>query len=256
MSPSASFPPGGQDDGPCVPPHTPCDPASGTTPTATPGTGTPATPGTGAPATSGAGTPPGPPLRADARRNRDRLVSVARAAFAAADGTVPLEAVAREAGVGIGTLYRHFPTREALVEAVYAAELDDVTASAPALLAELPPEAALRAWLDRYAAFVATKRGMIDTLRTGWASGRIATPTTRERITAAIGAILAAGARTGSLRTDVTAEEVTTLLLGVFLSTAASDAPERTGRQLDLVVDALHPGNDRGAPGRAHPPRP
>ncbi|MFD7638864.1 TetR/AcrR family transcriptional regulator, partial [Streptomyces sp. NPDC059873] len=143
------------------------------------------------------------PVRADARRNREKLLTVARAAFAAADDTVALESVAREAGVGIGTLYRHFPTREALVEAVYAAELDAVATSAPGLLDELPPEAALRAWMDRYAGFVATKRGMIDTLRTGWASGRIATPTTRERVTAAIGTILAEGARTGSLRADV-----------------------------------------------------
>ncbi|MFD8963978.1 TetR/AcrR family transcriptional regulator [Streptomyces sp. NPDC059568] len=197
--------------------------------------------GTGTELPAGAGAP----LRADARRNREKLVAVARAAFAAAADTVPLEAIAREAGVGIGTLYRHFPTREALVEAVYAAELDDVAASAPALLAEFPPEAALRAWMDRYAAFVATKRGMIDTLRTGWASGRIATPTTRERITAAIGTILTAGARTGSLRADVTPEDVTTMLLGVFLSTAASNTPEQTGRQLDLVVDALHPREGR-----------
>ena len=91
------------------------------------------------------------PLRAHARRNRENLVAAARAAFAAADDTVPLEGIARRAGVGIGTLYRHFPTREALVEAVYAAELDAVTDSAAALVEELPPEQALRAWMERYA---------------------------------------------------------------------------------------------------------
>jgi AcrR family transcriptional regulator len=171
-------------------------------------------------------------------RNREKLLAAARAAFTGADA-VSLEAVARAAGVGIGTLYRHFPTRETLVEAVYAAELDDVTALAPALLGELPPEAALRAWMDRYAAFVAAKRGMIDTLRAGWASGRMAAPTTRERITAAIGVILAEGARTGSLRADVPADDVTVLLLGVFLSGAAGESQERTGRLLDLVMDAV-----------------
>ncbi|MGC0387387.1 TetR/AcrR family transcriptional regulator [Streptomyces sp. SAI-129] len=183
----------------------------------------------------------GRPLRAHARRNRENLVAAARAAFTAADDTVPLEGIARDAGVGIGTLYRHFPTREALVEAVYAAELDAVTDSAPALLEELPPERALRAWMERYAAFVATKRTMLNTLHTGWASGRLATPATRERITAAIGALLAEGARTGSLRADVEPDDVTAMLLGVFLSTAADDEPERTGRLLDLVVDALRP---------------
>ena len=191
------------------------------------------------------------PLRADARRNREKLVAVAQAAFAAADDSVPLEDIAREAGVGIGTLYRHFPTREALVEAVYAAELDDITKSAPALLDEYPPDVALRAWLDRYAQFVAMKRGMIDTLRAGWASGRMATPTTRERITGAIGTILTAGASAGSLRPDVDPDDVTAILLGVFLSTAANNASEgatwrggdsgQTGRMLDLVVDALRP---------------
>ncbi|MGW4392019.1 TetR/AcrR family transcriptional regulator [Streptomyces sp. NPDC004685] len=205
---------------------------------------------TGAPA----GTPPPAdgsgraerPLRADAQRNRENLVAVARAAFAAADDTVALEGIAREAGVGIGTLYRHFPTREALVEAVYAAELDAVTTSAPALLEEFPPDVALRAWLDDYAKFTATKRGMIDTLRAGWASGRITTPTTRERITAAIGTILTAGAEAGSLRGDVDPDDVTAIVFGAFLSTAAnSNTPEQTGRLLDLVVDAVRP--------KAHP---
>lgn len=212
-------------------------------------------------------TEPGPvsvhaaerPLRADAQRNRERLITAARAAFAAADDTVAIESIARDAGVGIGTLYRHFATREALVEAVYAAELDDLAASAAMLLAEFPPDLALRAWVERYAEFAATKRGMIDTLRAGWASGRIATPTTRKRINTAIGTLLAAGAEAGSLRGDVDPDDVTTLLLGVFLSTSAtssmasrsstatssstanSSAAAQTGRLLDLLVDALRP---------------
>jgi AcrR family transcriptional regulator len=186
--------------------------------------------------------PAGRPLRADAQRNRDRLVAVARAAFAAADDTVVLETIAREAGVGIGTLYRHFPTREALVEAVYAAELDDLTAGAATLLDEFPPDVALRAWMDRYATFVATKRGMIDTLRAGWAAGRIATPATRERITGTLETLLAAGVRAGSFRGDVTPDDLTALVLGVFLSTASDHVSEQTRRLLDLVVDALrHP---------------
>ncbi len=87
---------------------------------------------------------------------------------------------------------------------------------------------------------------LLDTLRAGWTSGNITTPDTRERITAAIATILTAGARTGSLRTDVDPDDVTTMLLGVFLSTTAGSTPERTGRLLDLVLDALRP-NDRTA---------
>jgi AcrR family transcriptional regulator len=181
------------------------------------------------------------PLRADARRNRDRIVAAARAAFTAAGDTVPLETIARDADVGIGTLYRNFPTREALVEAVYSAELDDVTRSSPELLERFPPDVALRAWLDRYTQFSTVKRGMIDTLRAGWSAGRI-TPRTRERINAAIETILTAGARSGSLRADVEADDVTAMLLGVFLSTAASGGtPEQRNRLLDLLVDALRP---------------
>jgi AcrR family transcriptional regulator len=174
-------------------------------------------------------------------RNRENLITVARAAFAAADDTVPLEDIAREAGVGIGTLYRHFPTREALVEAVYAAELEALTTSARVLLDQFAPDVALAAWMNRYAEFAAAKRGIIDPLRAGWASGRITTPTTRERITAAIGTILSAGARAGSFRADVDPDDVTAILLGVFLSTAASGASEQTRRLLNLVVDSLRP---------------
>ncbi|MGC5396122.1 TetR/AcrR family transcriptional regulator [Streptomyces sp. DT20] len=192
-------------------------------------------------APDGSANTAGRPARADARRNRERLLEVARDAFTATSGKAPLDAIAREAGVGIGTLYRHFPTREALVEAIYAAELDAVVTSAPALLSTLPPAAALRAWMDRYAAFFAAKRGISDTLRAGWASGAIATPATRERLTAAIAVILDAGAQAGSLRADVEPDEVTMMLLGVFLSTTAGNSPELTGRLLDLMVDALRP---------------
>jgi AcrR family transcriptional regulator len=179
--------------------------------------------------------------RADARRNRDTLVAAARAAFATGEAGVTLEGIAQGAGVGIGTLYRHFPTREALVEAVYAAELDDVTGCVPELLDRLAPHAALRAWMSRYAEFVATKHGMADTLRAGWASGRIATPTTRQRITAAIGTLLAAGVADGTLRADVEPRDLTVMLLGILLTTTAGDAAAQTGRLLDLVMDALRP---------------
>jgi AcrR family transcriptional regulator len=198
----------------------------------------------GQPEPAPAGERPGAarqPARADARRNREKLITAARAAFAAASGgPVALEAIASQAGVGTGTLYRHFPTREALVEAVYAAELDDVVASASALLGQLPPDVALRAWMDRYAMFWVTKHAMMGTLRAGSAPGRIS-PSTRERVITAITPILARGARAGSLRADIRPGDVAALLLGVFLSTAASDAPEEASRLLDLVVDALRP---------------
>src|SRR5215471_18489755 len=93
------------------------------------------------------------PMRADARRNRDRLLEVALRAFSSGE-EVTLEAIARQAGVGIGTLYRHFPTRESLVEAVYRGELARLRETAGELLASRAPDAALRAWMDGFADYV------------------------------------------------------------------------------------------------------
>ena len=152
-----------------------------------------------------------------------------------------MQEVAVAAGVGVGTLYRHFPTREALVDAVYSAELDEVTECASELLHPGGADVGLRTWMDRYLAFVQTKRGMLDTLRSGWAAGTIATPDTRARITAVIAAFLAAGAADGTLRGDVSADDVTAALVGTMLSTAAIGSAEQAGRLLDLLVDGLRP---------------
>jgi len=184
---------------------------------------------------------PGPHGRSDARRNRERLLSAAREAFASGDGAVPLEALARRAGVGIGTLYRHFPTREALVDAVYASELDEVTTTATKLLRRHPADVAMRAWMDRYAQFMSAKRGMLDTLRPGWAAGTIATPDTRARITEVVSTFLDAGAEQGLLRDDIPVDDVTTALAGVFLATTALGHPDKVGPLLDLLMAGLRP---------------
>ena len=103
------------------------------------------------------------PMRADARRNYEKLVAAARAAFTADGTSVPLEDVADRAGVGIGTLYRHFPTRQALLEAVYVDEVEAM-ARAAADLSELPPWDALSQWLHQYVGFAATKRALTEAL--------------------------------------------------------------------------------------------
>ena len=173
-------------------------------------------------------------IRADARRNRDRLLHAAAAAFSAADGRpVSLESIAREAGVGIGTLYRHFPSRDLLVEAVYRAELAEVAAAAGQLLREHPPKVALRRWMARYASFVAAKRGMTESLRAIVDSGAVKQSQTRASIVGAVDLLLRAGADDGSLRSDVQADDVVSSLLGIFLASGSSD---QTGRMLDLLV--------------------
>src|SRR5882757_2550775 len=104
-------------------------------------------------------------LRADARSNQERLLVVAAEAFAGEGTQASLKAIAQQAGVGIGTLYRRFPTREALVEAVYRNEVAHLCAAAPELLKTLPPEVALPAWMEKFIDFMATKQGMADVLR-------------------------------------------------------------------------------------------
>jgi AcrR family transcriptional regulator len=174
------------------------------------------------------------PSRSDARRNRERLLEVATAAFATAAGQpVSLESVARDAGVGIGTLYRHFPNREALVEAVYRAELAEVAAAAEHLLERDPPKIALRRWMDRYASFVAAKRGMAESLHAIFDSGAMEPSRTRDSIAGAVGLLLRAGADDGTLRADVEADDVVSSLIGIFL---ASGSPEQMSRMLDLLV--------------------
>jgi AcrR family transcriptional regulator len=172
--------------------------------------------------------------RSDARRNRERLLEAATTTFATADGRpVSLESIARDAGVGIGTLYRHFPNRQALVEAIYRAELAEVAAAAHQLLKRHRPETALRRWMDRYAAFVAAKRGMAESLHAIFDSGAMEPSQTRDSIVGAVEMLLRAGADDATLRTDVHADDVVSSLIGIFL---ASGSPEQTGRMLDLLV--------------------
>jgi len=174
--------------------------------------------------------------RADAVRNRERVLEAAKTVFSAGGPEASLEAVARRAGVGIGTLYRHFANRDALVEAVYRTELAEVSASASDLLAHHPPVAALRRWMDRYASFVAAKRGMAESLRAMFAAGVVQPSDIRASVVGAVDTLLSAGRADGSLRDDVRADDVVSSLIGIFLASASTD---QAGRMLDLLVDAL-----------------
>jgi AcrR family transcriptional regulator len=178
-------------------------------------------------------------VRADAARNRQRLLEVALRAFSSGHEDVTLEAIAKQAGVGIGTLYRNFPTREALVEAVYRNELEQLRASADDLLAFHDPDVALREWMDRFAAYVAAKRGMADALRAVVASGAIRSSDTRDTLTAAIETLLDASAAAGTIRDDISAEDLLATLTGVFLAAGAPEQRDQAGRMLDLVMDGL-----------------
>jgi len=179
-------------------------------------------------------------LRADARRNRDRLLEAAVAAFSRdADAEVTLDAIAKAAGVGIGTLYRHFPTREALVEAAYRNELGKLCDSADDLLATLPPDRAVRAWMDHFVDYMTTKRGMAAALQAVIASGGDPFAQSRTRMVAAITTLLTAGAAAGTVRADVDPADLLTSLSGVTLAAGQPAQRDQAGRLLDLLLDAL-----------------
>ncbi|WP_225858628.1 TetR/AcrR family transcriptional regulator [Streptomyces albicerus] len=179
-------------------------------------------------------------LRADARRNRQRLLDVAVRAFSERGTDASLEAIAKEAGVGIGTLYRHFPTREALLEAAYRNEVARVCDSAEELLAQYPPDQAMRVWMDRFIDYLATKQGMADALKAVIASGD-SDPFAEslDRISTAISTLLKAGAEAGVLRSDVDPLDVGFSLGGILLITTDKGLRDRAGRMLDLLLDGL-----------------
>ena len=160
-------------------------------------------------------------------------------AFSLAGPEAPLDAIAKDAGVGIGTLYRHFPTRDALIEEAYRNELARLCDAAPVLLESLPADAALRAWMDRYVDYMTTKRGMADALRAVIASGGNPYAQSRDRLVGAVTTLLEAGAAAGLLRSDVAPLDVVTSLSGVSLAAGDPSQREQAGRLLDLLMDAL-----------------
>jgi len=159
-------------------------------------------------------------------------------------GAVEIKAIAREAGVGIGTLYRHFPTRESLVDAVYRDQVDRLTSGSRALLVEFSPTVALRRWMDLFGDWIATKNGMLSTLLAMIDSGQLAHNETRYELLAAIDVILSAGRATGALRDDVTADDVSAALIGIF-TVAPPTEPARAARLLDVLLDGLRAPGQR-----------
>jgi len=179
------------------------------------------------------------PRRADALRNRERLLAAALALFTERGTDVSLEAVACEAGVGVGTLYRHFPTRDALVEAVYLSELDRLHEGAVELLAKHPPEEALARWMDRFVEYAAAKRGLSGALQSIIASGGNPYLKSRAKIVDALTTLLDSARAAGAVRDDVDAEDVLLAIGGIWSMPVEPGWEQRARRLLGLVMDGL-----------------
>lgn len=178
-------------------------------------------------------------LRADATRNRDRLLAAARTVFNQGGPGASLEAVAREAGLGIGTLYRHFPTREALYEAVYHREVEQLVELAARLTAELPPGEAVHGWLVANVEFIATKKGMAAALAMGSYKSSESITSLLDRLRAALAGLLRRAVEAGELREDLDAAELLLALVGICYAQEGPDWRSKVLRVLDVLVAGL-----------------
>jgi AcrR family transcriptional regulator len=177
------------------------------------------------------------PKRADALRNYEKLVAAGREAFTEADRSASLEDIARRAGVGIGTLYRHFPTRADLVQAVYVDEVEALSSSAEALAAELDPWEALSAWLQRFVGYVATKQALMDELFAVQQRDASVLAGCRAMLHGAGEPLLRRAQEAGVVRPDVTIGEVIQMVAGI--AKIPAESPAAIQRLLAVALDGL-----------------
>ncbi|MCX4234764.1 TetR/AcrR family transcriptional regulator [Streptomyces ortus] len=185
-------------------------------------------------------TPPADrPLRAHARRNRDALLGAAREAFAAGEADIRVEEIARRAGVGVGTFYRHFPTREAVVEAVYDERVRDMCAHVQTRLATDPPHDALRAFLEQLIQHAVDSRSMAAALKTLMDLGSPVFNRGRETMVDTIGQLMAAGVAAGTIRADITADTVFRAMGGICASHGQPGWEDAARDVVHLLYDGL-----------------
>jgi AcrR family transcriptional regulator len=176
------------------------------------------------------------PKRADARRNYEKVLAAAREAFAEGGESTSLEGIARRADVGIGTLYRHFPNRQALVEALYLDEVDEICRSA-AELAGTDPWEALNTWFERFIGYIATKQALAAELMNYMDRDALLFKSCRASLWAAGEPLLKRAQDSGAVRPDVTIGEVMQMVMGISKIPAAD--PEQTQRILQIALDGL-----------------
>jgi AcrR family transcriptional regulator len=181
------------------------------------------------------------PLRADARRNRDALLAKAREIFAAGDFDLRFDDFAKLAGVGTGTLYRHFPTREALAEAVYQEEITAICARARELRATLPARAALASFLYGLVSYLYAQQGLARTLATLMATRQDAMAEGALALSQAVADLLAAGVEEGTVRDDMGVGVIMMALQGIWVACGHPGNRADADRVVTLVLDGLRP---------------
>jgi AcrR family transcriptional regulator len=178
-------------------------------------------------------------MRADARRNYERLVDAARDVFNAQGGQASMDAIAKEAGVGVGTLYRHFPKRIDIVEAVYKTEVDGLEVTAREVVETLEPWPALVAWLEAFIQYASTKRNFLTELHEAFEKSPELRLVSREQIVGALTIVLERAQQAGVVRKDIDGADLMQLLGSMCMS--ATLTKDQSGRLLLMILDGLRP---------------
>ena len=179
--------------------------------------------------------------RSDAQRNRDRILEVAKAAFTRSGANASLDDIAKEAGVGPGTLYRHFPTRGGLLEEVYRTEMEKLAAAEQQFAQELPPIEALRAWLLLFVDYIAEKQLIAPALNALVGDPKKVFEAAYARIWEAIRALVKRAIRSGDIRKDLDAIDLLRALIGVANVATSPDWKESARRLVDILIIGSRP---------------
>jgi AcrR family transcriptional regulator len=177
------------------------------------------------------------PMRADARRNRERLVASAKSVFAEHGTDASMEAVARDAGVGVGTLYRHFPTRLDLIEAVYETDVEELWEAAQHAAAELEPWPAVEAFFDAFVRYTSTKKILLSELHQAFEKNPALKSRARSMIDASFDLVVERAKEAGVVRNDVEGSDLTQLVSPIC--TNESIAPDQARRLIGMILDGM-----------------
>jgi len=179
--------------------------------------------------------------RSDAQQNRDRILEVAKEAFTRSDAGTSLDDIAKQAGVGPGTLYRHFPTRDALIEAVYRTEVEKLAAAQRELSAKLPPIEALRAWMMVFIDYIAAKQIIASALNSVVGGPSRLYESSRVHIAGAIDALVKTAIKSGDIRKDLEPFDLLRALIGVSNVATGPDWQESARRLVDILIKGSRP---------------